>query len=131
MNTDDVAQLLEIVQLGLIAFRNTEPALLEAFLAPEAIFRTVGEPDIDREAFLDWVRSPPAIVVSNEGVGFEARVFGDVGIVTGITHTTLRVDSQEMVASMGVTEVFERREGRWQIVYCYNVPLGQAPAAPR
>ncbi|WP_394848446.1 nuclear transport factor 2 family protein [Pendulispora brunnea] len=131
MKNDDVAQLLEIVQLGLIAFRNTEPALLEAFLAPEFIVRTVGEADVDREAFLDWVRSPPAIVVSNEGVGFEARVFGDTGIVTGVTHTCLRVDSQEVVTSTGVTEVFARRDGRWQVVFCYNVPLGQAPATPR
>lgn len=123
--TDDAAQLLEIIQLLVIAFRNGEPALLEAFLAPEFVVRTVDEPDVDRKTFLDWVRAPPATVLANEGIGFEARVFGDMAVVTGIIHTRMRIGEQEVRDSVGCTDVFERRDGRWQIVFCYNVPLGK------
>ncbi|HEX2640804.1 MAG TPA: nuclear transport factor 2 family protein, partial [Pyrinomonadaceae bacterium] len=46
----------------------------------------------------------------------KVRVYGNTGVVTGRTTTTLRGKDREVVNRSRFTDVFVKRDGRWQIV---------------
>ncbi|WP_394833459.1 nuclear transport factor 2 family protein [Pendulispora rubella] len=125
---DDQSQLLEMTQLGFIAFRNSEPALLEAILAPEFVTLGPGMPEMSRAAFLEWVRSSTGTIVSVEGESLGAHVFGETGVVSGVQRSHFRTEAGEVLNVAAFTQVFVRRDGRWQAVYSYWVPWDQLAA---
>ncbi|WP_394848448.1 nuclear transport factor 2 family protein [Pendulispora brunnea] len=125
--SDDHERLLEMMRLGIIAARNSEPALLEAILAPEFVIRVPGMPNMTRAEFIDWLRSSRGTIVSMEGESFDVRVFGDTGVVTGIRRSHMRTEAGDVIDADGFTEVFVRRDGRWQLVYSHSVPWTESP----
>lgn len=53
----------------------------------------------------------------------EARVFGNVGIVQGVSNEVTRVDGRNTSGRWTFTDVFEWREGRWVAVASHTAEL--------
>ncbi|WP_394837949.1 nuclear transport factor 2 family protein [Pendulispora rubella] len=125
--SDDHEQLLEMMRLGIIAARNSEPALLEAILAPDFVICVPGMPNMTRAEFIEWLRASKGTIVSMEGEAFDVHVFGDTGVVTGIRRAHMRTEAGDVIDADGFTEVFVRRDGRWQLVHSHSVPWTGLP----
>ena len=55
---------------------------------------------------------------------------GDSGIVTGYQVARVRLDGREIVDRQAFADVFERRDGRWRMVFAFGIVPADAPAPP-
>lgn len=110
------------------ALERRDVAAVEAYLADEFVLRIPGQPDTDRAAFLAEIAALPDGIeaVTGEGVAVASPDPG-VGVVTGAQIARVRVDGQLVVDRGAFSDVFLWRDGRWQLVLAFNVPLPPAP----
>ena len=71
---------------------------------------------VDRTRFFEVIKSGALAHDIMESEDFRVRVYGDSAVVTGITRTNGRFMGQEFSTHERATDVFVRREGRWQCV---------------
>jgi ketosteroid isomerase-like protein len=111
----DEATLRRLSVEWMQALERKDRAALEATLAPDYRLRFPGDPvakATDRATWLknamemDWTR------FTYENV--EVRVRGDLGVVS--SHLRFHVSPMPFELDSGVVDVWERRNGRWQVV---------------
>jgi ketosteroid isomerase-like protein len=111
----DEATLRRLSVEWMQALERKDRAALEATLAPDYRLRFPGDPAAkatDRATWLknamemDWTR------FTYENV--EVRVRGDLGVVS--SHLRFHVSPMPFELDSGVVDVWERRNGRWQVV---------------
>jgi hypothetical protein len=126
---DDIAYL-DIAGLEghiMSAIRTRNAAALENVLAEDFLYRSPAAPDVGRDIFIQAVLSLPYEILSLVGEGVRAAVFGDTAVVTGVqAATTRRGTGGEEVSRVAFTDVFVRRNERWQLVLAYGVDLPRA-----
>jgi len=87
---------------------------LEQLLAHEFTLNgAAGE--LDREAFLDAASGPYEI----DDWAYEEidpELYGDTAVVVSRYRQTARLDGRDLSRRMHVTDIWVRRDGRWQIV---------------
>jgi ketosteroid isomerase-like protein len=104
-----------------------EEAFAEAIVKndPEAIGRFVADdwiiidPDggiVDRTRFFEVIKSGALTHEMMESEDFRVRVYGDSAVVTGVTRTKGKFMGQEFSTQERATDVFVKRDGRWQCV---------------
>ena len=104
-----------------------EKAFAEAIVKndPEAIGRFVADdwiiidPDggiVDRTRFFEVIKSSALTHEMMETEDFRVRVYGDSAVVTGVTRTKGKFMGQEFSTQERATDVFVKRNGRWQCV---------------
>ena len=104
-----------------------EKAFAEAIVKndPEAIGRLVADdwiiidPDggiVDRKRFFEVIKSGALTHEMMESEDFRVRVYGDSSVVTGVTRTKGKFMGQEFSTRERATDVFVKRDGRWQCV---------------
>ena len=104
-----------------------EKAFAEAIVKndPEAIGRFVADdwiiidPDggiVDRTRFFEVIKSGGLTHDMMESEDFRVRVYGDSAVVTGVTRTKGKFMGQEFSTQERATDVFVKRDGRWQCV---------------
>ena len=104
-----------------------EEAFAEAIVKndPEAIGRFVSDdwiiidPDggiVDRMRFFEVIKSGALTHEMMESEDFRVRVYGDCAVVTGVTRTKGKFMGQEFSTQERATDVFVKRDGRWQCV---------------
>lgn len=70
-------------------------------------------------------RSGRIKVASYELSDPEVRVFGSTAVLIGIGRAKIEVDGQSVEAKDRFTDVFVRRDGKWQYVSSHSSPLTQ------
>ena len=87
---------------------------LERLLAAEFTLNgAAGE--LDRESFLDAASGPYEIdEFSYEEI--DPEIYGDTAVLVSRYRQTARLDGRDLSHAMHVTDIWVRREGRWQIV---------------
>jgi ketosteroid isomerase-like protein len=104
-----------------------EKEFAEAILEndPEAVGRFVGDewividPDggiVDRARFFEVIKSGALTHEMMESEDLRVRVYGDSAVVTGTTRTRGKFMGQEFSSQERATDVFVKRDGRWQCV---------------
>jgi hypothetical protein len=97
------------------AWRRQDRGALEAILAPEFTLTSARTDQIvDRAEWLgmlDRVKNE-----SFEYTDFRIDVFGDAAVVRSRLTQVARVDDQPWDATFMLTDVWIRRQGRWQVV---------------
>jgi ketosteroid isomerase-like protein len=92
---------------------------------PEAIGRLVADdwiiidPDggiVDQKRFFEVIKSGALTHEMMESEDFRVRVYGDSSVVTGVTRTKGKFMGQEFSTQERATDVFVKRDGRWQCV---------------
>ena len=71
---------------------------------------------IDRTRFFEVIKSGALTHDTMESEDFRVRVYGDSAVVTGITRTKGRFMGQEFSTQERATDVFVKRDRRWQCV---------------
>ena len=104
-----------------------EKAFTEAIIKndPEAIGRLVAsdwiiiDPDggiVERTRFFEVIKSGALTHDMMESEDFRVRVYGDSAVVTAVTRTKGKFMGQEFSTQERATDVFVKRDGRWQCV---------------
>ena len=71
---------------------------------------------VDRTRFFEVIKSGALTHDTMESEDFRIRVYGDCAVVTGITRTKGRFMGQEFSTQERATDVFVKRDRRWQCV---------------
>ena len=121
--TTDEQELVDLQVAWMDALHRQDRPALEAILAPEFTLTSARTDQIsDRAAWLgllDRVKNE-----SFEYSDFRIDVFGDAAVVRSRLTQVARVDDQPWNATFMLTDVWIRREGRWQVVarHSSNLP---------
>ena len=104
------------------AVRRHDQARLEELLAAE--FSLNGAAGVlDREAFLDAAAGPYEIddFAYDE---LDPEVYGNTAVCVSRYRQVARLDGRDVSGELHVTDVWVRRDGRWQIVRRHASPAG-------
>src|SRR5882724_1028803 len=71
---------------------------------------------VDRTRFFEVIKSGVLTHEMMESEDFRVRVYGDSAVVTGVTRTRGKFMGQEFSTQERATDVFVKRDGRWQCV---------------
>ena len=71
---------------------------------------------VDRARFFEVIKSGALTHDMMESEDFRVRVYGDSAVVTGVTRTKGKFMGQEFTTQERATDVFVKRDGRWQCV---------------
>jgi ketosteroid isomerase-like protein len=71
---------------------------------------------VDRTRFFEVIKSGALTHEMMESEDFRVRVYGDSAVVTGVTRTKGKFMGQEFSTQERATDVFVKRDGRWQCV---------------
>ena len=71
---------------------------------------------VDRARFFDVIKSGALTHDMIESEDFRVRVYGDSAVVTGLTRTKGKFMGQEFSTQERATDVFVKRDDRWQCV---------------
>jgi ketosteroid isomerase-like protein len=78
---------------------------------------------VDRVRFFEVIKSGALTHDMMESEDFRVRVYGDSAVVTGLTRTKGKFMGQEFSTQERATDVFVRRDGRWQCVLTHLTRL--------
>jgi ketosteroid isomerase-like protein len=71
---------------------------------------------VDRTRFFEVIKSGALTHDMMESEDLRIRVYGDSAVVTGVTRTKGKFMGQEFSTQERATDVFVKRDGRWQCV---------------
>ena len=116
--------ILEVERNTFAAIQSRNIEQLKEILAEDFVYRSPGNDELDREAFLQNIAAIPAEILSVNGTEQRVSVFGDLAVLTGVQRSTVRLDDgREAVSAVAFTDVFARRDGRWTMVLAYGVEM--------
>jgi hypothetical protein len=105
-----------------------DSATLERILAPDFVHAVEPGEFRTKEQHIAWgVKHPLSPNHTARFERLEVRLYGDVGIASGIVASS---DGSEHVARSLFTDVFAFRDGRWQAVHAQENSLTAASAGP-
>jgi ketosteroid isomerase-like protein len=71
---------------------------------------------VDRTRFFEVIKSSALTHDMMESEDFRIRIYGDSAVVTALTRTNGKFMGQEFSTQERATDVFVKRDGRWQCV---------------
>ena len=84
---------------------------------------------VDRARFFEVIKSGALTHDMMESEDFRVRVYGDSAVVTGVTRTKGKFMGQEFSTQERATDVFVKRDGRWQCVLTHLTRFRRSEAA--
>ena len=78
---------------------------------------------VDRARFFEIIKSGVLTHDMMESEDFRVRVYGDSAVVIGVTRTKGKFMGQEFSTRERATDVFVKRDGRWQCVLTHLTRL--------
>ena len=113
----DEAELIELQQTLAKAWLARDRAAVERIIAPEWALTGPDGHTTDRASVLAQVFDTGVHKIRDLKVDdVKARVFGDAAVVTGRTQGVGEFEGAEYDVVIRFTDMFVRREGRWQAV---------------
>jgi ketosteroid isomerase-like protein len=80
---------------------------------------------VERARFCEVIKSGALTHDMMESEDFRVRVYGDSAVITGITGTHGKFMGQEFSTHERATDVFVKRDGRWQCVLTHLTRLAE------
>lgn len=109
-------------------FHSPSVATRERIYAPD-FMHIIGDGEIlGRQDEIDYLHKHPLPAQDESRRRFEevkVRLYGDVGIVTG--RTVITDEKGSVVRETSFTDVFCRRDGRWQAINAQETPVDKRP----
>ncbi len=109
-------ELLKLEKEFAEAIAKNESEAIERFVADDWI---IIDPDggvVNRARFFEAIKSGALMHDMMESEDFRVRVYGDSAVVIGVTRTKGKFMGQEFSTQERATDVFVKRDGRWQCV---------------
>ena len=118
----DEAALLQIQQDWMDAVSNKDRAALDNILADDYVGN--GEQGVrNKRQVLNEAMSNALKIESAEHSNLQPMVFGDTAVVNGMTTLKGTEGRQDISGQYRWTDIFERRDGRWQCVASYGTAV--------
>ncbi len=114
MTADVARELIELSHQLVRAVQAHDTARLEELVADEfSLQGAAGQ--LDREAFMAAAAGPYEIAdFAYEEI--DPEVYGNTAVLVSRYHQDATLDGRDLTHHMNVTDVWMRREGRWQII---------------
>jgi len=109
-------ELLKIEKAFADAIVKNDLEGIERLVAGDWIIIDPNGETVDRARFLEVIKSGALTHDMMESEDFRVRVYADAAVVTAITSTKGKFMWQEFSTRERATDVFVRRDGRWQCV---------------
>ena len=120
-------QLIDVERQRFAAMVAANVGTLERLLADELTYtHTTGTTDTKAE-LLASLSSGALKYLSIEPEEMRARPYDEVGVVTGRAAMKVRTGGQELAFRIAFTDVYVRRDGRWQMVAWQSTRLPERP----
>ncbi|AKQ69617.1 hypothetical protein A176_006529 [Myxococcus hansupus] len=131
-SADDVNTLTKLEGDVMRAIQTKDLATLKALTSEDFIYRGADGAEMNRETFVTGVNEIPGHITSIEADGMKTHVFGDTGIMAGIQRSRLRMtDGSEASDAVYFTDVWQRRDGKWLMVFAHSSPVPPTDAVPQ
>ena len=98
------------------AIIKNDPGAIERLVTDDWIIINADGGIIDKERFLEVIKSGTLTHEMMESDDMRVRVYGDSAVVTALTRTKGKFMGQEFSTQERATDVFVKRDGRWQCV---------------
>jgi ketosteroid isomerase-like protein len=98
------------------AIIKNDPGAIERLVADEWIIINADGGIIDKERFLDVIKSGTLTHEIMESDNMRVRVYGDSAVVTALTRTKGKFMGQEFGTHERATDFFVRLNGQWRCV---------------
>jgi ketosteroid isomerase-like protein len=107
-------ELIELAHELVRAVQVHDTARLEELVADEFTLQGAAG-QLDRSAFLEAAAGPYEISeFSYEEI--DPEVYGNTAVLVSRYHQTATLEGRDLTHQMNVTDIWTRREGRWQVV---------------
>ena len=116
-------ELLKVEKEFADAIVENDPEAIGRFVADDWI---IIDPDggiVERARFLEVIKSGVLTHEMMESEDVHVRVYGDSAVVTGLTRTKGKFMGQDFSTQERATDVFVKRDGRWQGVLSHLTRL--------
>ena len=105
--------------------------LVPVGLSAQVPLRMPGQPSVNREAFIASVAGIPGTILEVSSEDTEARVLGDVGVLSGHQRARVKLEDGTVVTQVGAfTDVARWQDGRWVMAHAYNVDVSEEAQPP-
>jgi uncharacterized protein (TIGR02246 family) len=96
---------------------------LERIIAPDYTITVSGGRVMNRDEDLEVVKNGRVRFLAATVDSVQVRMFGEAAVVTGIGRYTVTVGDKTSSLRERFTDVYAKREGRWQPVASHTTPL--------
>ena len=124
MKTSDAEEeLLKLEKEFANAIVKNDPEAIERFVADDWI---IIDPDgriVNSNRFFEAIKSGALTHEIMESEDLHVRVYGDSAVVTGLTRTKGKFMGRDFSTEERATDVFVKRDGRWQCVLTHLTRL--------
>ena len=133
----DEHDLVALERRILDAIRDRDSKELEPWIAEDFVYRDPSGKEMNRDQFLETVKSFPHDIEWLSADNMRLRMLGDVGIVTGVQEQRIapveagavpKGNVESVTGQTAFTDVFRRRGADWELVLVYAVELPAKPA---
>jgi ketosteroid isomerase-like protein len=109
-------ELLELEKQFTTAIVKNDPEALRRFVTDDWIIIDADGGIIDKDRFLEVIKSGALTHEMMEADDMRVRVYGDSGVVTALTRTKGKFMGQGFSTEERSTDVFVRLDGQWRCV---------------
>jgi ketosteroid isomerase-like protein len=107
-------ELLKLEEQFAEAIIKNDPGAIERFVTDDWIIINADGGIIDKERFLEVIKSGTLTHEMIESDNMQVRVYGDSAVVTALTRTKGKFMGQEFSTEERATDFFVRLDGRWR-----------------
>jgi ketosteroid isomerase-like protein len=126
MKTSDVEEeLLKLEKEFENAIVKNDPEAIERFVAADWIIIDPDGQIVHSNRFFEAIKSGALTHEIMESQDLRVRVYGDSAVVTGLTRTKGKFMGQDFSTEERATDVFVKRDGRWQCVLTHLTRLAK------
>ncbi|QDE65922.1 nuclear transport factor 2 family protein [Myxococcus xanthus] len=123
-STDDTRTLTELEGHVMRAIQTKDLEAIKSLTTEDFIYRGADGAEMNRDAFVVGIAEIPGHITSVEAEKMKAHVFGDTGVLAGIQRSHLRMtDGSEVTDRVYFTDVWQRRDGKWLMVFAHSSPV--------
>lgn len=116
-------EVLRLEREMMDAIRDKNAKALEPILFEDFVYRSP-EGEVGRADFIKNITALPGRILSVDGKDLRVRLFGEMAVLTGVQLTVLRTDDgKELESLVAFTDIFVRRNRRWQLALAHGVEL--------
>src|SRR4029077_19364288 len=109
-------ELLKLEKAFADAIVENDPEAIARFVADDWIIIGPDGEIVDRARFFEVIKSGALTHDLMESEDFRVRVYGDSAVVSAVTRSKGKFMGQEFSTRERATDVFVKRDGRWQCV---------------
>ncbi len=106
------------------AIKAKDTQVMSQLLADDFLLRVPGSTAANKAAFLEGIKAIPVEIADVWSEDMAVNVYGEVAVLTGTQLARTRDGSgKEEVSAQAFTDVFAKRNGRWQMVLAHSVEI--------